>query len=123
MRADPTGSQRFFTGPSHVSQRNVKNVIPADWNYDGRLDLLVVTEGQRHGWWGGGSDELEMQALIQGSDGGFGASAWLSTVAQVGVPGSDFGSSRKVLLDGGRYMIAHGQPRRGTCQRLPRPSR
>ena len=45
----------------------IRNVIPGDYNQDGKLDILVVSEGSR-------SSELAIQVYLGRAEGGFGAS-------------------------------------------------
>lgn len=46
----------------------IVNVVPGDFDYDGRLDVLLMGSKNPGGWWG--SDEtLEMQVYLQQSDG------------------------------------------------------
>jgi len=52
---------------------DISNIVPADFNGDGRLDILVMMldEGPG-GWWSsGGSDQTEMRVFL-GSDKGLG---------------------------------------------------
>ncbi|BGP45902.1 hypothetical protein JCM10450v2_001737 [Rhodotorula kratochvilovae] len=49
----------------------VTNVVPGDFNYDGRLDLLVMG-GQNPGGWWGGDEDTDMQVYLQHADGSFG---------------------------------------------------
>ncbi|KAM0754773.1 hypothetical protein T439DRAFT_309573 [Meredithblackwellia eburnea MCA 4105] len=48
----------------------ITNIVPADLNYDGRLDLLVMGQANPDGWWGS-DDTLKMQAYLQQPDGSF----------------------------------------------------
>lgn len=52
------------------------NLVPGDWNYDGKLDLLVMGSRNTGGWWGGNGkgkeEELEMFVYLQQGDGSFG---------------------------------------------------
>lgn len=51
----------------------IVNVVPGDFNYDGRLDVLLMGEKNPGGWWG--EDEtLQMQVYLQGADGSFSTS-------------------------------------------------
>lgn len=48
----------------------ITNVVPGDYNYDGRLDVLLMGGKNPGGWWG--EDEtVEMQVYLQQSDGSF----------------------------------------------------
>ena len=51
----------------------IVNVVPGDYDYDGRLDVLLMGERNPGGWWGK-DDELEMEVYLQLSDGSFCAS-------------------------------------------------
>lgn len=49
----------------------IVNVVPGDYNYDGRLDLLLMGRKNPGAWYG--SDETtEMQVHYQRADGSFG---------------------------------------------------
>ncbi|GAA6029384.1 hypothetical protein JCM8097_003650 [Rhodosporidiobolus ruineniae] len=48
----------------------VTNVVPGDFNYDGRLDVLVMGGKNPGGWWGN-DETTEMQVYIQQPDGSF----------------------------------------------------
>lgn len=48
----------------------IANVVPGDFDYDGKLDVLLMGSKNPGGWWG--SDEtLEMQVYLQETDGSF----------------------------------------------------
>lgn len=49
----------------------VLNVVPADFNHDGKLDLLVMTEQRDGGWWGGEKVTVDMSVFLGASAGGF----------------------------------------------------
>jgi hypothetical protein len=53
------------------SPKPVENVIPADFNQDGRLDLVLLTvnDGTDQGWWAHGDDDLVAMLHIQEKDG------------------------------------------------------
>lgn len=48
----------------------ITNVVPGDYNYDGRLDLLLMGRKNPGGWWGD-DETTEMQVYLQQSDGSF----------------------------------------------------
>lgn len=50
----------------------VTNVVPGDFDHDGRVDLLVVGGKNPGGWWGS-DQETDMQVYLQQPDGSFGA--------------------------------------------------
>lgn len=45
--------------------------MPADFNHDGRLDLLVMSEVDEGGWWNEVT-ELSLEIYTQNPEGGFG---------------------------------------------------
>lgn len=51
----------------------IQNVVPGDYDYDGRLDLLVMGSANPEGsWWNKGDDNvLQMKLYLQQSDGSF----------------------------------------------------
>ncbi|ORY59424.1 hypothetical protein BCR35DRAFT_283657 [Leucosporidium creatinivorum] len=51
----------------------ITNVVPGDYNYDGRLDVLLMGGKNPGGWWGD-DETVEMQVYLQQSDGSFSAS-------------------------------------------------
>lgn len=57
---------RIHTASSFI----IVNVVPGDYDYDGRLDVLLMGESNPGGWWGK-DDSLEMQVYLQQSDGSF----------------------------------------------------
>lgn len=48
----------------------ILNVLPGDYNYDGKLDILLMGGKNPGGWWGG-DESLEMQVYLQGPNGTF----------------------------------------------------
>jgi integrin alpha FG-GAP repeat containing protein 1 len=50
------------------------NVIPADFDQDGRLDVLLMFGGEKNGWWGGEADTLGMEVILGAEGESFGAS-------------------------------------------------
>lgn len=62
--------------PSHSLTKTTKilNVVPADFDHDGRLDLLIMSEERNGRWWGGDKVTLDMDVHLQASDGSFGTS-------------------------------------------------
>jgi integrin alpha FG-GAP repeat containing protein 1 len=67
--------------PPITSTFVITNVVPGDFNYDGRLDLLVMGEDNPEGWWSG---ELKMELWTGDGKGGFTKAASIpsSTTAQ-----------------------------------------
>lgn len=70
-----TDNFRYKPGAELSFKEHVRNVVPMDFDADGRLDLLVmmgaVAEG---GWWGGGGKpRTDMEIVLSGA-GGFGRS-------------------------------------------------
>ncbi|GAA5896345.1 hypothetical protein JCM8208_001852 [Rhodotorula glutinis] len=49
----------------------VTNVVPGDFNYDGRVDLLVMGGSNPGGWWGS-DDDIDMRVYLQHANGSFG---------------------------------------------------
>lgn len=47
----------------------IVNIVPGDYNYDGRLDLLLMGSKNPNGWGWGDSDTLDMQVYLQQPDG------------------------------------------------------
>lgn len=59
----------------------IVNVVPGDYNYDGRLDVLLMGGKNPGGWWG--QDEtLEMEVYLQQADGSFCTSCFRSIGAE-----------------------------------------
>lgn len=50
----------------------IVNVVPGDYNYDGRLDVLLMGSKNPNGWGWGDKDTLEMQVYLQQPDGSYG---------------------------------------------------
>jgi integrin alpha FG-GAP repeat containing protein 1 len=44
--------------------------VPGDFNYDGRLDLLVMSENDEGGWWTE-AKELDLRVYLQDDAGHF----------------------------------------------------
>ncbi|WRT66340.1 uncharacterized protein IL334_003295 [Kwoniella shivajii] len=57
---------------------SISNVIPGDYNHDGRLDLLVMyAQEEDGGWWGSKDEKLGMDVYLGGGkDGGFQDIPW-----------------------------------------------
>jgi integrin alpha FG-GAP repeat containing protein 1 len=45
------------------------NAIPADFNHDGRLDLLLMTEKKEGGWWNGNQATTSMLVHLGAGNG------------------------------------------------------
>jgi integrin alpha FG-GAP repeat containing protein 1 len=61
----------------------VTNVVPGDFDYDGKLDLLVMGGKNPGGWWGN-DETTEMQVYLQQPDGSFCASCFPFSFLEVG---------------------------------------
>lgn len=71
--ADQTSDlSRYTTGAEYKSASNIVNVIPADFDQDGRLDVLLMYGGEKNGWWGGEADTLGMEVILGTGSGSFG---------------------------------------------------
>jgi integrin alpha FG-GAP repeat containing protein 1 len=46
-------------------------VIPGDFDHDGRLDLLVMSEEKEGSWWKGEKSRISMQVHLGDEGGGF----------------------------------------------------
>lgn len=69
-----TTKDLFRYSPSHnyTASSPIVNVLPADFNQDGRLDVLLMFGGEKNGWWGGASDTLGMDVILGAEGGTFG---------------------------------------------------
>lgn len=80
-----TGSFSFETSPAFKHPRRVLNVVPGDFTHTGKLDLLVMSEGESNG-------EIDLTLYPALVEGGFGAftACWyriyLIDAADVGNP-------------------------------------
>lgn len=63
-------SYRKTSDNLHFSSK-VHNIVPGDFNYDGKLDLLVMLEHDDGGWWSE-STALDLRVYIQDGEGHFG---------------------------------------------------
>ncbi|KAM0792309.1 hypothetical protein ACM66B_004996 [Microbotryomycetes sp. NB124-2] len=57
--------------PARIRTKNefvIVNVVPGDYDYDGRLDLLLMGSKNPGGWWGS-EETLDMQVLLQRDNG------------------------------------------------------
>lgn len=73
MRTEIPGKYQYILAADSLSlSKKVLNVVPGDYNHDGRLDLLVMTEERNGGWWGGEKVKVEMQVHLGAETGGFG---------------------------------------------------
>ncbi|WVN88253.1 uncharacterized protein L203_103454 [Cryptococcus depauperatus CBS 7841] len=95
---------KFQYIPSHTLSvsSQILNVVSGDYNHDGILDLLIMSDNSEdEGWWGKKKERLGMQVYLGGGEfGGFQASPWtmpLSKSAQPLVFDAD-GSLRPSLL-------------------------
>jgi hypothetical protein len=68
-----SGSFKYSLGQRIVMPHDVQNIVPADYNADGRLDMLVMMRDDgAGGWWtGGGSPQTDMTVIL-GSEKGLG---------------------------------------------------
>ncbi|GFZ43951.1 hypothetical protein JCM24511_01671 [Saitozyma sp. JCM 24511] len=80
-------------------ESTITNVVPGDFNHDGRLDLLVMYESDE-GWWPSKKESTGMQVFLGRPDGGIDGTPWKlshSTEVQAMVFDAD-GSLRPSLL-------------------------
>lgn len=63
---------RYFSAAGYKASSDIINVIPSDFNQDGRLDLLLMYGGEKHGWWGGEADSIGMEVILGAERGTFG---------------------------------------------------
>lgn len=64
----------------------IANVVPGDYNYDGRLDLLLMGQKDPGAWWGS-DDTLQMHVYLQQDDGSFSQSPF--SLSQLFCPSVD----------------------------------
>lgn len=71
--------------------RVIKSVVPGDYNFDGKIDLLLL--GSLHtggGWWGGDDDDqedrTEMRVHLQQPDGSIGPAIRITDAASLAHP-------------------------------------
>jgi integrin alpha FG-GAP repeat containing protein 1 len=65
------------------AENTVTNVVPGDFNHDGRLDLLVMYESDE-GWWPSKKESTGMQVFFGRPDGGIGEKRYhCSTLSSV----------------------------------------
>lgn len=71
----------------------IKSVVPGDYNFDGKIDLLVLGSlkgGGGGGWWGGGDDDdedrTEMRIHLQQPDGSIGPAIPIDDAASLAHP-------------------------------------
>lgn len=69
----------------------IKSVVPGDYNFDGKVDLLVLgsLKGGGGGWWGDDDDDedrTEMRIHLQQPDGSIGPAIPIDDKATVGHP-------------------------------------
>lgn len=71
QQADKEDKSRYK--PSHTLTTSTKiiNVIPGDFNHDGRLDLLLMSEEKEGSWWAGEKSRIRMQVHLGAEGGGF----------------------------------------------------
>lgn len=67
--ADNIGKSRYRPSHSITTSQKILNVIPMDFNHDGRMDLLVMTEEKEGSWWAGEKSRVRMQVHL-GTEGG-----------------------------------------------------
>lgn len=66
--------QRPETAIRTKSDFIIVNVVPGDFNYDGRLDVLLMGSKNPGGWGWGDDETLDMQVYLQQPDGNYCAS-------------------------------------------------
>lgn len=63
---------RYTASQSITVPSDVQNVVPGDFDRDGRLDLLVMSHSNE-GWWGGTHTRTSMDVYLGGPQGTFSA--------------------------------------------------
>jgi len=71
QRADRTGKSRYKPSHTLTTTRKIINVIPGDFNHDGRLDLLIMSEEKKGSWWNGEKSRTMIEVHLGAEDGGF----------------------------------------------------
>jgi len=72
--SDLSGKYRYTPSHTLASSSKIVNVIPGDFDHDGRLDLLVMSEEKEGSWWSEKS-RIKMQVHLGAEGGGFRASS------------------------------------------------
>ena len=70
-QADEPGKSRYKPSHTIASSSKILNVIPGDFDHDGRLDLLMMSEEKEGSWWKGERSRLRMQVHLGAEGGGF----------------------------------------------------
>jgi integrin alpha FG-GAP repeat containing protein 1 len=68
-QADEIGKSRYRPSHTIASSSKIVNIIPVDFDHDGRLDLLVMSEEKEGSWWKGEKSRIRMQVHL-GDEGG-----------------------------------------------------
>jgi integrin alpha FG-GAP repeat containing protein 1 len=71
---DCIGKYRYTASQTLASSSKILNVVPGDFNHDGRLDLLVMSEEKEGSWWNNEESRTKMQVHLGEEGGGFGMS-------------------------------------------------
>ena len=70
-QADEPDKSRYKPSHTIASSSKIVNVIPGDFDHDGRLDLLVMSEEKEGSWWKGEKSSIRMQVHLGAEGGGF----------------------------------------------------
>ena len=88
-------SAQFQFGSSEAAARLetdlrvIKSVVPGDYNFDGKIDLLLLGSLHTGGWWGGDDDQedrTEMRVHLQQPDGSIGPAIRITDAASLAHP-------------------------------------
>ncbi|ORY34008.1 hypothetical protein BCR39DRAFT_518106 [Naematelia encephala] len=80
-------SFKFLPSHSITLSSTILNVIPGDFNHDGRLDLLIMYLDESGGWWGSKSERTGMEIYLGGGpEGGFQEEHWVLPKATTSQP-------------------------------------
>jgi integrin alpha FG-GAP repeat containing protein 1 len=71
LEADGIGKSRYKSSHTIASSSKIVNVIPGDFDHDGRLDLLVMSEEKEGSWWKGEKSRIRMQVHLGDEGSGF----------------------------------------------------
>ena len=62
---------RYQPGHNLTFSSAVTNIVPGDFNHDGRLDLLIMHLVNDGSWWGGKDEKLTMEVYLGAENGAF----------------------------------------------------